>query len=303
MKRKMTAGSTSQAMPIFILDSSSTVGAGLSGLVYNTGSLVAEYRRQGQSAWTPIALAAVTLGTYTSGGFVADGSLAGSYEIGIPDAALAVATGATWVVVRLYGATNMIPVVMEIELDVLNYQGNVASDVQTIKTQTVTCAAGVSISPNVGFTYVPQQDSGGYMKLSVGTGTGQVALTAGAVTVGTNNDKTGYSLAASQSFSTSGAVGSVTGLTTTAIASAILASPTHPVQTDSSGSVLVSLSQSIPMTGNAANSIADCLNAARAQGFGKWVLTGTTLTLYGADGSTIVRSFTLDSATSPTQRT
>lgn len=32
--------------------------------------------------------------------------------------------------------------------------------------------------------------------ITPGTGTGQIALTAGAVTVGTNNDKTGYSLTA-----------------------------------------------------------------------------------------------------------
>ena len=42
--------------------------------------------------------------------------------------------------------------------------------------------------------------------------------------------------------------------------------------------------------------------AARAQGFGKWVMSGTTLTLYAADGTTVVRAFVLDSATSPMQR-
>lgn len=34
------------------------------------------------------------------------------------------------------------------------------------------------------------------VRLSPGTGTGQISLTAGAVTVGTNNDKTGYALTA-----------------------------------------------------------------------------------------------------------
>jgi hypothetical protein len=48
--------------------------------------------------------------------------------------------------------------------------------------------------------------------------------------------------------------------------------------------------------------VGDALNAARAQGFGKWVLSGTTLTLYAPDGATAVRTFTLDSATAPTQR-
>ena len=37
-------------------------------------------------------------------------------------------------------------------------------------------------------------------------------------------------------------------------------------------------------------------------GVGKWVLSGTTLTLYASDGTTAVRIFTLDSASTPTQR-
>ena len=61
------------------------------------------------------------------------------------------------------------------------------------------------------------------------------------------------------------------------------------------------LTQAVP-TSNSANTIGDCLNAARAQGFGKWSVTGTTLRLYAPDGTTVVRTFTLDSETSPSQR-
>jgi len=61
------------------------------------------------------------------------------------------------------------------------------------------------------------------------------------------------------------------------------------------------LTQAVP-TSNTANTIGDCLNAARAQGFGKWSVTGTTLRLYAPDGTTVVRTFTLDSETSPSQR-
>jgi hypothetical protein len=64
----------------------------------------------------------------------------------------------------------------------------------------------------------------------------------------------------------------------------------------------------IPSTGNISGSLADCLNAARAQGFGAWTLIangdGTgTLTLYAADGATPVRVFAIDSAAAPTRRT
>ena len=64
----------------------------------------------------------------------------------------------------------------------------------------------------------------------------------------------------------------------------------------------IDVTQAIP-TSNTAQSVGDALNAARALGFGKWVISGTTLNLYAPDNTTIVRSFTLNSATEPTART
>jgi hypothetical protein len=61
------------------------------------------------------------------------------------------------------------------------------------------------------------------------------------------------------------------------------------------------LTQAVP-TSNTANTIGDALNAARAEGFGKWVRTGTTLDIYAPDGVTVVQSFTLDDPDTPTQR-
>ena len=123
MKRKLKAGITSQSVPLFIQDASSTAGAGLGSLAYNSSGLAAKYRRQGQSSWTTITLAAMTPGTWTSGGFVSDGGpVTGGYELGIPDAARAASEGVTWVTVEVYGATNMLPVLIEIELDRVDYQ-------------------------------------------------------------------------------------------------------------------------------------------------------------------------------------
>lgn len=64
------------------------------------------------------------------------------------------------------------------------------------------------------------------------------------------------------------------------------------------------LTQEIPLS-NVSNSVGDCLNAARAQGFGNWVIDkiAKTLTLYGPDGTTNVHQFNLDSITAPTSRT
>ncbi len=77
----------------------------------------------------------------------------------------------------------------------------------TGSTKTVTLAAGttyaVAATDNIsiflpsnarwfGATSVTGRDLGSSVLLSSGTGTGQVSLASGAVTVGTNNDKTGY---------------------------------------------------------------------------------------------------------------
>jgi hypothetical protein len=67
------------------------------------------------------------------------------------------------------------------------------------------------------------------------------------------------------------------------------------------GQVQLDLTEAVPRS-NTAETVGDALNAARVQGFGKWTLVGTTLTLYQSDGTTVARTFALDSATAPTQR-
>ncbi len=51
-----------------------------------------------------------------------------------------------------------------------------------------------------------------------------------------------------------------------------------------------------------ADSLRAAAEAAWAQGFGKWSLSGTVLRLYGPDGTTVVRQFSIDSAETPTER-
>lgn len=120
-RRKINAGSLGVTIPVFVQDTSSATGAGLGSLVFNTASLAAKYRREGQSSWTTITLVTATLGTYVPGGFVADGGpVTGGYEFSPPNAV--VAAGATWAEIEIYGATNMLPVLIEIELDAVNYQ-------------------------------------------------------------------------------------------------------------------------------------------------------------------------------------
>ena len=107
-------GAASVVAPFFVKDSSSTIGAGLS-IAHNAAGLVAEYRRDGEAAWTAVALSAGVLGTWSAGGFIADGVLAGAYEIGWPDAAFA--AGASFVLLRLRGAANMLATTLRVDID------------------------------------------------------------------------------------------------------------------------------------------------------------------------------------------
>ena len=118
MKLTIKKATTSKVMHIFISDSSSTTGAGLTGLVYNSAGLSAYYIRPGDTGETIITLAdIITLGTYVSGGFeeVDSTNMPGVYEFHPPNACLA--TGADAVLIMLKGASNMAPLPIEIQLD------------------------------------------------------------------------------------------------------------------------------------------------------------------------------------------
>lgn len=119
---KIKRGTTSKRLRVRIDDSSSTTGAGLTGLAWNTAGLVFYYYRDGDTSAQAVTITnPPALGTYTSGGFkeVDATNLPGVYEVGIPSAALS--TGEL-VVVGLKGAANMVPVVLQIELDAVDYQ-------------------------------------------------------------------------------------------------------------------------------------------------------------------------------------
>ena len=123
MKLKIKEGTTSKLIKIFIQDSSATDGSGLTGLVYNSSGLTAYYIAEGDASATSITLATMTLGTWATGGFIEVDStnMPGVYEVGLPDAVIDnTSEGST--LVMLKGATNMAPVLLEIELDKVDYR-------------------------------------------------------------------------------------------------------------------------------------------------------------------------------------
>lgn len=226
MRAKTTGGITSYMLPIFVQDSTSTTGAGLGSLVYNSAGLVAEYRRYNSSSWTAITLVSgATLGSFTSGGWVADGSLTGAYEVGIPNAAMG--ANVPWVVIRFRGATNMVPCQYYIELDAVAYSDGTRFGLAALPNANASAFGGLltvgtstgQINPASGA--VPTSD--GLKPTTAGrtldvTATGEAGIdwanigsptttvnfsgttvsvastVTNGVTVTTNNDKTGYSL-------------------------------------------------------------------------------------------------------------
>lgn len=119
-KRTFVAGATSQTIDVFIADSSSVVGAGLSGLAFGTSGLKAYYRKGATGAATAITLVTQTVvGAWSSGGFVEIDAtnMKGVYRLDVPDTVFA---ASPYAVVYLYGATNMVPCVAELEIVAYN---------------------------------------------------------------------------------------------------------------------------------------------------------------------------------------
>lgn len=168
-KLSLVKGTTSYRAYIFIQDASVTTGAGKISLAYNTASLKAYYVRPGAAAVAITLITQTVTGAYSSGGFVEIDAtnMPGIYRLDVPDAALA--TGVNAVAIMLSGATNMVPCVLEIELTGVDNQDAAAFGLSRID------AAISSRSTYAG---------------------GAVASVTAAVTVGTNNDKTGYGLSA-----------------------------------------------------------------------------------------------------------
>lgn len=227
-------GQGSIVLRVKILNSSVATGAGLTGLTSASSGLIISTIADNEATATAYTVAAsnvetiTTLGTYaapTAGKCrfkeVDATNHKGVYEIQIADARFAVSSAKS-LLVSVSGATNAAETDVVIPLRDLDPFDAVR--------------AGLTALPNVA------SGSAGAI-ITSGTGTAQLSVSSGAVTVGTNNDKTGYSLtqafpanfnslaitaggsvtagtvsdktgyslSGSQTFSTSGSVGSVTG--------------------------------------------------------------------------------------------
>lgn len=160
MKLSILAGATSQSVNLFVRDSSSTTGAGLTGLAYNTSGLTCYYTFAGANA-TATAVTLATLAAvnsaYSSGGFkeIDSTNMPGWYRFDIPNAALATSKGRS-VAFHLKGATNMAPLPFEVELTGWDNQDGVRGGLTALPNATAGANTGL---PVVG-TQVPNATAG-----------------------------------------------------------------------------------------------------------------------------------------------
>jgi hypothetical protein len=149
-KLSIVAGATSQSCNVFIQDSSSTTGAGLSGLAYNTAGLTAYYTFAGANC-TAVAITLATLAgvtsAYSSGGFLEIDAthMKGWYRFDIPNAALAASKGRS-VSFHFYGATNQAPAPFEIELTGWDNQDAVRGGLTALPNAAANAAGGLPVS-------------------------------------------------------------------------------------------------------------------------------------------------------------
>lgn len=144
MKLNILAGATSNIFQIFIQDSSSTTGAGLTGLAYNSASLTAYYHKDSDTTATAISLVTMTVGTFTSSGFkeIDATNMPGWYQFCPPDAA--VSSGKN-VAFHLKGATNMAPLPIEVQLVSYNPYDAVRLGLTALPNANASAAGGLPI--------------------------------------------------------------------------------------------------------------------------------------------------------------
>lgn len=99
----LAVGATSQMIEVPLR--SSSTGQLLTGVAY--GDLTATYIREGATSETSVAPVTMTQGTYVSGGWIETG-IAGVYQFGIPNAALAAGAKAVTLVFSASGAIDVV---------------------------------------------------------------------------------------------------------------------------------------------------------------------------------------------------
>jgi len=133
-------GSTSTIVFVRALDTLSRIGAGKTGIVWNTSGISASYVRNKAASVVDITLATMTPGTWASGGLVELNATKqpGLYALGIPDTALVEGDGSTELIIQVQGVSGAFFPPLGIELvtsagatvdaNVVTWKGDVPAD-------------------------------------------------------------------------------------------------------------------------------------------------------------------------------
>ena len=146
MKLALKKASTDVTLYVFVPASNVTTGAGLTGLAYNTESLVCYYVRPGAAAAVQALATQTVTGAHSDGGFVevdAD-NMPGVYRLDLKDAVCA--TGVNSVAVMLKGAANMAPVLIEIQLTTVDLNEGVRAGLTCLPAVASGTSGGLLIS-------------------------------------------------------------------------------------------------------------------------------------------------------------
>jgi len=146
MKLAIAKGSTNVTLSIFVQDSSSTTGAGLTALVYNSAGLTCYYVRPAAAAAALTLATQTTTGAHSDGGFVEIDAtnMPGFYRLDLSDAI--VASGVDSVALLLKGATNMAPLPIEIQLTDVDLNDGVRAGMTALPNAVADAAGGLPIS-------------------------------------------------------------------------------------------------------------------------------------------------------------
>lgn len=195
-------GQTSVVLRVVLRDSSVTTGAGLTGLTFSSSGLKIATIADNEATATTYSVAGSTIETISTLGTFATPTatkcrfkevdatnMPGVYELQLDNTRFAVSSAKS-LIVSISGATNLaqtnllIPLQQQdpytaklgVTLAAGDVSGNLPVDVQTIKTQSVTCAAGVTVLASVGTASTSTAQTGDAYARIGAAGAGLTAL-------------------------------------------------------------------------------------------------------------------------------
>ncbi len=178
-KFQIKSGRTSQMVNIFVQNNSVTTGAGLTGLSNNSSNLIGHFIRENDSSSTPITIVSAAIGTWTTGGFIEieSSAMPGLYQVGLPNAICSAGTS-RWATVYYFGATNMAPSILEIELTQTDNQDVVRGGMTALPNAAAAASNGL-LTAGTGANQI--STSAGMVLIQRGSAAGQLDATAGVV--------------------------------------------------------------------------------------------------------------------------